>query len=72
MQFYADHIGAVREVLLEEDKKDGFLSGFTDNYIRVRIPADGKHVNEIVEVKLEEITSKGKMKATLLETEIGV
>jgi threonylcarbamoyladenosine tRNA methylthiotransferase MtaB len=34
--FYEQHIGAERIVLFESGNKDGFLYGYTDNYIKVR------------------------------------
>lgn len=36
--FYSSHIGQVRPVLWESDIKDGYITGFTDNYIKVKHP----------------------------------
>ena len=49
--FYEQYIGTVRPVLLEHSRKRGLQSGFTDNYIKVEVPADRD--NEIVLVRLE-------------------
>lgn len=68
MQFYNAHLGEIREVLLEEDRKDGFLSGFTDNYIRVRMTKDDLEVNQLIKVQLEDISASGKMSAKPLNS----
>ena len=57
--FYQDHLGETHTVLVEDDKTDGLLFGFTRNYIRVGIPAEYVSVNEEVDVRLEELTASG-------------
>ena len=37
--FYASHIGKVKEVLFEKAPRGKAMHGFTDNYIRVELPA---------------------------------
>lgn len=51
-QFILQHMGKTRKVLVERSKIRGQLSGFTDNYIKVALPADGYRVNQISEVRL--------------------
>lgn len=67
MQFYADHLGQTRSVLLEEDKKDGFMSGFTDNYIRIQLPSTDLAVNQLVPVELKEVLPNGKVMAAMAD-----
>lgn len=67
MQFYADHLGQTRSVLLEEDKKDGFMSGFTDNYIRIQLPSAALTVNQLVPAELKEVLPNGKVLAAMAE-----
>ena len=50
--FYSKYINHEFQVLVEEENKDGFISGFTSNYIRVSLPYDPSLVNTIVKVKL--------------------
>jgi threonylcarbamoyladenosine tRNA methylthiotransferase MtaB len=45
--FYREHLGQSREVLLEPSKREGFLQGFTDNYIKVMMPEKGHKVNTL-------------------------
>jgi threonylcarbamoyladenosine tRNA methylthiotransferase MtaB len=51
--FYRQHAGQVRAVLVERSKKEGMVTGFTDNYIKVELPADSFQVNEIVQVQID-------------------
>lgn len=46
-------IGTTRPVLLEHPSKGGAMSGFTDNYLRVNIPAPAQLDNHIVNASLD-------------------
>lgn len=46
-------IGTTRPVLLEHPSKGGAMSGFTDNYLRVNIPATAQLDNHIVNASLD-------------------
>jgi threonylcarbamoyladenosine tRNA methylthiotransferase MtaB len=59
LQFYNNHIGFETKVLFEGDKRDGFMHGFSENYIKVKTPFDQNLVNKIVKVKLSEIDEDG-------------
>ncbi|MCS7081772.1 MAG: tRNA (N(6)-L-threonylcarbamoyladenosine(37)-C(2))-methylthiotransferase MtaB [Bacteroidota bacterium] len=50
--FYEEHAGSMRPVLFEATESAGQMSGFTDNYIRVRIPYAPALINRIVPVRL--------------------
>ena len=50
--FYNKYIGTVRPVLLEHSKRQGVLSGFTDNYIKVVCEDAVLQDNQIVSLKL--------------------
>ena len=54
--FYQTQLGRESEVLFEGDVKDGYMHGFSRNYVKVRTPYDPLLVNEITSVKLLEIT----------------
>jgi len=51
-QFYKEHAGTVRPVLLEGDDHDGYLHGFTDNYVKISLPyqEDLKHTIQHVQI----------------------
>lgn len=50
--FYDSQIGNNAEVLFEGDIKDGYMHGFSKNYVKVRTPYDPLLVNEVVPVQL--------------------
>lgn len=52
---------------MEEENKDGHLSGFTSNYIRVNIPYDPAFVNQLVRVKLESFNGGLSVNSEFLE-----
>lgn len=55
--FYASHIGKVKEVLFEKAPRGKAMHGFTDNYIRVELPAalsKEEYDNEIMKVRLKD------------------
>ncbi|MCS7036088.1 MAG: tRNA (N(6)-L-threonylcarbamoyladenosine(37)-C(2))-methylthiotransferase MtaB [Saprospiraceae bacterium] len=58
--FYQQYVGTVRSVLLETHKDPAFLGGFTDNYVRVEIPAEAGAVNALQEVFLQALTPDGE------------
>lgn len=53
--FYQRHIGDLRQVLWEEKKAGGYMSGYTDNYIRVRQPYDQAMVNQLEWIRLDKV-----------------
>jgi len=57
--FYEAHIGQPFRVLFEYDIEDGFMHGFTENYIRVRAKYDPVLINELVPVTLTGISENG-------------
>lgn len=58
-EFAARFVGQTRPALLEHGH-DGTMSGFTDNYLKVRVTADSSLDNNIVNVKLNEIINGGE------------
>ena len=53
-EFTDSFIGTVRPVLVEHRAKGNTMGGFTDNYLRVSLPADASLDNRIVPVRLLE------------------
>lgn len=66
--FYESQIGNVAEVLFEDDQKDGFMHGFSRNYVKVRAKYDPVLVNEVKLVKLVEIGAAGEVEVAEIET----
>jgi threonylcarbamoyladenosine tRNA methylthiotransferase MtaB len=59
--FYVSQLGKDAEVLFEGDQKDGFMHGFSRNYVKVKTPYDPLLVNDIKTVKLTALSSDGDM-----------
>ena len=56
LKFYNENIGYKGKVLFES-KEDNFLVGFTENYVKVKVPFKPNMINTIQEVRLEKISS---------------
>ncbi len=63
--FYEQHVGETRNVLFEEHKEQEWMSGFTDNYIKVVLPIQKQLLNEVHPVSLNKIATSGLMEANL-------
>lgn len=57
--FYESQLGTARTVLFEGENKSGYIHGFTENYVKVRMPWDPALVNTLHQVTLTEIDEEG-------------
>lgn len=57
--FYESQLGEESTVLFESEEKDGFIHGFTENYVRVKAPYDEALGNSLQDVKLTHIDDDG-------------
>jgi threonylcarbamoyladenosine tRNA methylthiotransferase MtaB len=62
--FYETQINKHGEVLFEGDIKEGFMHGFTRNYVKVKAKYDPILVNEVKHVQLTNIAADGDMEIT--------
>lgn len=62
--FYQDQLGKTDKVLFEGDIKDGFMHGFTRNYVKVKTKYDPILVNELRAVRLTQISPDGDVEIT--------
>jgi threonylcarbamoyladenosine tRNA methylthiotransferase MtaB len=68
--FYEQHLGEARIVLFEGDNKEGFMHGFTDNYVKVKTPYDASLVNQLRKVQLKELDADGSVLVDILVEEL--
>jgi threonylcarbamoyladenosine tRNA methylthiotransferase MtaB len=54
-EFYERMIGKELKILFEHENMDGFMKGFSSNYVRVKIPFNEKLINQFVTVKIKEV-----------------
>jgi threonylcarbamoyladenosine tRNA methylthiotransferase MtaB len=66
-QFYEKYENQIATVLFEAENKNGFLSGYSENYIRVKIPFQKELINTLQTVTAEKTDADGLVKATLLQ-----
>ncbi|TKB97823.1 tRNA (N(6)-L-threonylcarbamoyladenosine(37)-C(2))-methylthiotransferase MtaB [Pedobacter cryophilus] len=62
--FYETQLGKNALVLFEADHKEGFMHGFTSNYVKVKVKYDPVLVNELKTVKLTELLPDGEVSVT--------
>lgn len=64
--FYAENIGRQGTVLFERENKEGFMHGFTENYIKVKALFNAELWNEPMNIVLEEVDNDGAVRITHL------
>jgi threonylcarbamoyladenosine tRNA methylthiotransferase MtaB len=64
--FYEENLGSERLVLFENEEENGMMFGFTENYIKVKIPYSPDLVNTFQQVVLDEIDRDGIVKVQIL------
>jgi len=57
--FLKNNIGKINQVLFEGDNFEGYMFGYTENYIKVKFPFDENLINAIKSVKLMKIEKDG-------------
>ena len=57
--FYESQIGTQRTVLFESENKEGYIHGFTENYIKVKTPWNPELVNTLHDIELTKIDDQG-------------
>ncbi|MBL7900581.1 MAG: tRNA (N(6)-L-threonylcarbamoyladenosine(37)-C(2))-methylthiotransferase MtaB [Bacteroidia bacterium] len=67
--FYESQLGKEVEVLFEEENKNGFIYGYSKNYLRVKLPFNKKLVNTTVSLAVESIDEEGVMIGAVTITE---
>ncbi len=61
--FYEGQLGSTRTVLFEGDNREGYITGFTENYVKIKMPWNPELINTLQEVKLLTIDENGLVKA---------
>jgi threonylcarbamoyladenosine tRNA methylthiotransferase MtaB len=67
LEFYKLNIGQITNVLFERTRSEGLISGFTSNYIRAEHPWQSRLAGQIKKVKLNSISSTGRMSIELTD-----
>lgn len=64
--FYQSQLGTERTVLFEGENKQGYIHGFTENYVKVKTPWNPELVNTLHRVKLTKVDSDGMVRFEFL------
>ncbi len=67
--FYESQIGTTRTVLFESENKEGYIHGFTENYVKVKTPWNPELVNTVHEINLTKIDEDGSVRMDFLNVE---
>ncbi|SFZ92511.1 threonylcarbamoyladenosine tRNA methylthiotransferase MtaB [Flaviramulus basaltis] len=64
--FYESQTGTTRTVLFESENKEGYIQGFTENYVKVKAPWNPELVNTLHKVKLTKIDDDGLVRIDIV------
>lgn len=65
--FYESQLRTTRTVLFEGENKEGYIHGFTENYVKVKTHWDPELVNTLHEVELTKIDEDGLVRFNFVE-----
>jgi len=68
--FYESQLGSVQTVLFEGENKEGYIHGFTPNYVKVKTPWNPNLVNKTHEVSLKQIDEDGLVRFEFISKEV--
>ncbi|KVV15583.1 tRNA (N(6)-L-threonylcarbamoyladenosine(37)-C(2))-methylthiotransferase MtaB [Flavobacterium sp. TAB 87] len=60
--FYESQLGSTRTALFESENKEGYIHGFTENYVKVKTPWNPELVNTLHEITLTKIDEDGSVR----------
>lgn len=63
--FYEQNVGKSATVLWEHEESEGYMYGFTENYVKIKTPYNSSKSNTLEYIKLNELDRDGIIKATL-------
>ena len=70
--FYETQLGNTLTVLFESENKEGYIHGFTENYVKVKTPWNPELVNTLHEVTLTEIDEDGLVRLNFVKEHINL
>jgi threonylcarbamoyladenosine tRNA methylthiotransferase MtaB len=66
--FYEKQLSTERTVLFEDENKEGYIHGFTENYVKVKTPWNPELVNTLHKVKLTNIDEDGLVRFNFISS----
>lgn len=68
--FYESQLGSTRTVLFESENKEGYIHGFTENYVKVKTPWNPELVNTLHEIQLTKIDDDGAVRMEFINAPV--
>ena len=65
--FYESQIGKNKTVLFEGENKEGYIHGFTENYVKVKTPWNPELVNTLHNINLTRIDDEGSVRMEFIK-----
>ncbi|GGW99732.1 tRNA (N(6)-L-threonylcarbamoyladenosine(37)-C(2))-methylthiotransferase MtaB [Salegentibacter mishustinae] len=70
--FYESQLGNTCTVLFEGENKEGYIHGFTENYVKVKAPWDPALVNTLHQIELTSIDEDGMVRFEFASEKVAV
>jgi len=70
--FYESQLGNTCTVLFEGENKEGYIHGFTENYVKVKAPWDPALVNTLHQIELTSIDEDGMVRFEFISEKVAV
>ncbi|WP_298946984.1 tRNA (N(6)-L-threonylcarbamoyladenosine(37)-C(2))-methylthiotransferase MtaB [uncultured Polaribacter sp.] len=70
--FYESQLGNTLTVLFESENKEGYIHGFTENYVKVKTPWNPELVNTLQSIKLTNIDDDGIVRFNFIEDFVNI
>ena len=68
--FYESQLGNTLTVLFESENKEGYIQGFTENYVKVKAPWNPAFVNTLHKVTLTHIDEDGLVRFDFVRADV--
>ena len=65
--FYETQLGETLTVLFESENKEGYIYGFTENYVKVKTPWNPAFINTLHTITLTSIDEDGLVRFNFVE-----
>ncbi|APZ46962.1 tRNA (N(6)-L-threonylcarbamoyladenosine(37)-C(2))-methylthiotransferase MtaB [Polaribacter reichenbachii] len=70
--FYESQLGNTVTVLFENENKEGYINGFTENYVKVKTPWNPELINTLHTITLTKIDEDGLVRFDFIEDKVAL
>jgi len=70
--FYESQLGNTLTVLFENENKEGYINGFTENYVKVKTPWNPELVNTLHTIELTKIDEDGLVRFEFVKQSVNI